>query len=107
MVRGLTKTLLMHIELPYYNGPGFFPLLDAPACNIIRIRIICGRAHAFGVTLKVDLIYTTSLVVSLSLKRDKSTTGMDRICNINHYSPCAEDWRESSQACRGPRLGKN
>ena len=71
MVRGLTKTSLMHVELSYYNGPGFFPLPDAPACNIMRIRIIRGRAHAFGVTFKVDLIYTTGSVVSLSQKRDK------------------------------------
>ena len=71
VVRGLTKTVLMHIELPYYNGPCFFPFPDAPACNIMRIRVIRGRAYAFGVTLEVDLIYTTNSVVSLSLKRDK------------------------------------
>ena len=68
---GLTKTSLMHVELPYYNCPGFFPFPDAPACNIMRIRVICGRAHIFGVTFEVDLIYTTGSVVSLSLKRDE------------------------------------
>ena len=84
VARRLTKTQLMHIELPYYNGPGFFPLPYAPACNIMRVRIIPGRTHAFGVTLKVDLIYATSSVVSLSLKRDEWTTRMDQVCNINH-----------------------
>ena len=74
----------MHIELPYYNGSGFFPFPDAPACNILRMRVIRGRAHAFGVTLEVDLIYATSLVVSLSLKSNNQTIGMDRVRNINH-----------------------
>ena len=68
---GLTKTSLMHVELAYYHGPGFFPFPDAPACNVLRIRVICGRAHVFGVTFKVDLIYTTGSVVSLSLNRDE------------------------------------
>ena len=68
---GLTKTSLMHIELPYYNGPGFFPFSDAPACNVLRICVICGRTHVFGVTFKVDLIYTTGSVVSLSPNRDE------------------------------------
>ena len=72
MLHGLTKTLLMHIELPYYNGSGFFPLPDAPACNILRVRIIRGRAHAFGVTFKIDLIYATSLVVSFEPEKEIS-----------------------------------
>ena len=66
----------MHIELAYYNGAGFFPFPYAPAGNIMRVRVVSGRAHAFGVTLKVDLIYTTSSVASLGLKRDNLTTGM-------------------------------